>query len=144
MEEINFNGLNYNDSHLGDQINQALNEYNSLAKKISESKRDFAYKDPNKLNNYYNKYEFNLINKRKSPYITRKRDDFYNPHSYYRNYNRDNIMLNRNNETFFGTNDLIEEFKDTLEKSQIIKDDILKSTGPCFPADPAQKSRRHG
>ena len=64
MEEINFNGLNYNDSHLGDQINQALNEYNSLAKKISESKRDFAYKDPNKLNNYYNKYEFNLINKR--------------------------------------------------------------------------------
>ena len=94
MDERNFNGISYKDYHLGEQINLVLKEYNSIARKISESKNDI------------------ISNKN------------YNPFSF--NYNNDNIITNKNNDTFFGRNNLIEDFKDTLEKSQIIKDDLLR------------------
>ena len=117
MNGNNFNDLSYKDRQLGNQINQVLNEYNSLARKIKESKKDYMAK-----NNYLNAYNFSKRTIPKSPYVSRQKDNIYNLYPFYMNYDN-----NRNNETFFGTNDLIEEFKDTLEKSQIIKDDILKS-----------------
>ena len=117
MNGNNFNDLSYKDRQLGNQINQVLNEYNSLARKIKESKKDYMTK-----NNYLNAYNFSKRTIPKSPYVSRQKDNIYNLYPFYMNYDN-----NRNNETFFGTNDLIEEFKDTLEKSQIIKDDILKS-----------------
>ena len=117
MNGNNFNDLSYRDRQLGNQINQVLNEYNSIARKITESKKDYMTK-----NNYLNAYNFSKRTIPKSPYVSRKKDNIYNLYPFYKNYDN-----NRNNETFFGTNDLIEEFKDTLEKSQIIKDDILKS-----------------
>ena len=118
MNENDFNGLSYKDRQLGDQINQVLNEYNSIARKITESKKDYITN-----NNFTNSYKFYQKNNLKSPFISRK---MVNHNPLLRNYNN-NISIKRNNETFFGTNDLIEEFKDTLEKSQIIKDDLLKS-----------------
>ena len=126
MERNNYKGYSYKNLQLGDQINEVLNEYNSISKKIIESKRDLL-SNPKKYNhNYINSFHYNQPQIKHSPYVQRKADDFYNPYSLYRNFN-DNISLNRNNETFYGRNDLIEEFKDTLEKSQIIKDDLLKS-----------------
>jgi ribosomal protein L35 len=107
MDDNNFNGASYKDLQLEDQINQALSGYNSIARKISDLKKDIISKPKNK-NKYLNyKYIQN------SPLLPKKRED---------------IFVNRNNETFFGRNNLIEEFKDTLEKSQIIKDDLLRST----------------
>ena len=123
MNGNNFNISSYKDLQLGDQINQALNEYNSIARKIAESKNDLI-SNQNSLNNYFRSYKYNKIQPPKSPFISRG-GDFLSTNTFYRKNN--NISFNRNNETFYGTNHLIEDFKDTLEKSQIIKDDLLKS-----------------
>ena len=40
MDDNNFNGANYKDFQFEDQIDQALNEYNLIARKINESKND--------------------------------------------------------------------------------------------------------
>jgi hypothetical protein len=121
MDNRNFNGLSYRDRRLGEEINLVLNEYDSIARKISASKNDI-FSNQNK-NNTFNQYKYNQKLMQKSPYISRKKNDIYNPYSF--NYNNDSIST-RNNETFFGRNNLIEDFKDTLEKSQIIKDDLLR------------------
>ena len=101
--------------------NQGLNDYSSFR---NITKNDLI-SSHNNFSKYLNSYKYKQIQPAKSPFIKR-RDDFLNTNSFYRNY-KDNTSFNRNNETFYGTNNLIEEFKDTLEKSQIIKDDILKS-----------------
>lgn len=125
MNADNFNGLSFRDIQLGNQINQVLNEYDLISKKITESKKNII---PGlaKLNNYKNKLDYKR-NAHISPFIPKKIGEFSNPHSLYRDFKRNNIYTNRENETFLGTNNLIEEFKDTLEKSQIIKDDLMKS-----------------
>ena len=124
MNADNFNGLSYRDIQLGNQINQVLNEYDLISKKITESKKNII-PGLKKVNNYHKlNYKRNV---QRSPFITKKLAEFPNTHSFYRDYKRDNFYSNRENETFVGTNNLIEEFKDTLEKSQIIKDDLMKS-----------------
>ena len=108
MDDNNYNGASYKDLQLEAQINQALSGYNSIARKISDLKKDIIPKPKNK--NKYLNYKYI----QKSPLLPKKR--------------REDIFVNRNNETFYGRNNLIEDFKDTLEKSQIIKDDLLRST----------------
>ena len=127
MEYNNMKGFSYNNHKLGDQINEVLNEYNSIAKKIKDSKRDIMSKSNKFSNNYTNSYKYNHRSIKHSPYTQRKADNILRPYSFCTNFN-DNISSYRNNnETYYGRNDLIEDFKDTLEKSQIIKDDLLKS-----------------
>ena len=108
MDDNNYNGASYKDLQLEDQINQALSGYNSIARKISDLKKDIIPKPENK--NKYLNYKYI----QKSSLLPKKRGE--------------DIFVNRNNEAFFGRNNLIEDFKDTLEKSQIIKEDLLRST----------------
>ena len=136
MNADNFNGLSYRDIELGNQINQVLNEYDLISKKITESKRNII-PGLTKLKNY-NKLDYKR-NIQKSPFTTKNIGKFDNSHTFYRDYKRDNIYSNRENETFLGTNNLIEEFKDTLEKSQIIKDDLMKS----YRKSSRKSSRKH-
>ena len=121
MKGINYNDVSYNDRQLENNINLALQEYDSLTQKISGKKGGinqylndaFQYKIPSG-------YTFT----RNSPYISSKKKDYSFLTKFHGNYNGGKLFTSNVNN--FGTNDLIEEFKQTLEKSQIIKDDLLK------------------
>ena len=59
MKRNNYKVYSYKNLQLGDQINEVLNEYNSLSKKIIESKRDLL-SNPKKYNhNYINTFYYN-------------------------------------------------------------------------------------
>jgi hypothetical protein len=121
MKGINYDDVSYKDRQLGNNINLALKEYNSIAQKISGTRggynqylnNEFQYKTPSR-------YNFS----RNSPYISSKKKEYSHPYTFRRNYNGSQLYTSNTNN--FGTNELIEEFKETLEKSQIIKDDLLK------------------
>ena len=118
---MNYDDISFKDRQLQNNINLALKEYDSITQKISGSKGGL-----NKyLNNGYqyqtpSRYNFTRI----SPFISSKKREYPNQHSFRGNYNGGQMHISYLNNN--GTNDLIEEFKETLEKSQIIKDDLLK------------------
>ena len=118
---MNYDDISFKDRQLQNNINLALKEYDSITQKISGSKGG--------LNKYFNsgyqyqtpsRYNFTRI----SPFISSKKREYPNQHSFRGNYNGGQMHISYLNNN--GTNDLIEEFKETLEKSQIIKDDLLK------------------
>lgn len=124
MEDINYDDVSYGGQQLGTKINDALKEYDSITKimrgknkglNISLNK-DYPYKTPLKFNNY--KYTKN------SPFISTPKNNFPYPNTFRGNFNDSKIFntKTKNLETY----DLLEEFKETLEKSRIIKDDLLK------------------
>jgi hypothetical protein len=121
MNGMKYDDISFKDRQLQNNINLALKEYDSITQKISGSKGGL-----NKyLNNGYqyqtpSRYNFTRI----SPFISSKKREYPNQHSFRGNYNGGQMHISYLNNN--GTNDLIEEFKETLEKSQIIKDDLLK------------------
>ena len=125
------NGLSYKDLQLGEQINEVLNEYNSLAKKINESRQDIMNNSSIFAHKHKSSYNYDKPKLKKMSYISKKEEKnynnyYYNPRSMFKNYN-DNTLSHRKNESFCNKNDLIEEFKKTIGKSQMIKDGILNS-----------------
>ena len=121
MKDINYNDVSYKDRQLGNNINLALQEYDSLTQKISGKRgglnqylnNEFQYKTPSR-------YNFT----RNTPYFSSKKKEYSFPNAFRGNYNGGQLFTSNANN--LGTNDLIEEFKQTLEKSQLIKDDLLK------------------
>ena len=121
MKDINYNDVSYKDRQLGNNINLALQEYDSLTQKISGKRgglnqylnNEFQYKTPSR-------YNFT----RNTPYFSSKKKEYSFPNAFRGNYNGGQLFTSNTNN--LGTNDLIEEFKQTLEKSQLIKDDLLK------------------
>ena len=121
MKDINYNDVSYKDRQLGNNINLALQEYDSLTQKISGKRgglnqylnNEFQYKTPSR---------YNLT--RNTPYFSSKKKEYSFPNAFRGNYNGGQLFTSNTNN--LGTNDLIEEFKQTLEKSQLIKDDLLK------------------
>ena len=116
----NYQDLTYGDYQLRSKINQALQEYDSLAQKLTGTKNafnnNFSYKTPSRYNNYKLK--------RNTPFISSKKRDYLYPTTFGGNFNNSKIFGSKNKN--LETNDILEEFKETLEKSQIIKDDLLK------------------
>ena len=106
---------NYKDHKLGTQINKALQEYNSLAYKLSGTNNQYNHYLYN--NPYANKYNLTRNNR----FSSLKRNDYSYPNTF-----RGNLNIKSLNNKNYGNQDLIEEFKETLEKSQIIKDDLLR------------------
>ena len=122
MEDLNYNSESFGDQQLGAKINQALEEYNNIFKKIKGTGKDFnqilnndySYKTPSKYN-----YNFT----RNKPPILSLKNDYSYQNSFKRNFNKSYILDSKFKNV--DTNDLLEEFKETLEKSQIIKDDLI-------------------
>ena len=113
MEGLNYEDISYKDRQLGTDITKALQEYDAIAQKITNTRQ--------KLNKYSNinypyqtpiRSNFNISYK--SPYISLKRSD----QRFIPNYSRNN----------FSKDNLLEEFKETLEKSRLIKDDLLRKS----------------
>ena len=112
---MNYINENYKDHKLGTQINKALQEYNSLAYKLSGTNNQYNHYLYN--NPYANKYNLTRNNR----FSSLKRNDYSYPNTF-----RGNLNIKSLNNKNYGNQDLIEEFKETLEKSQIIKDDLLR------------------
>ena len=121
------NNFSYGDLQFGQRINQALQEYNSIEQKLNKANGNFY---PILKNNYLYKTPSRYSHKlaRKSPFSSKNGGNNFNPLTLHRNSQNRNILNSRkiNNTTFIGNNDILEEFKNTLEKSQIIKEDLLK------------------
>ena len=127
MEKFQYNDFSYGDNQLSTQINQALQEYDTINQKLAVTKKrfnpilnnDFPYKTPLRYNNRLT---------RNTPFISANKNDYdYSFRSSLRgNYNYNNNKMFDSRITNTETNDLLKEFKRTLEKSQIIKDDLLK------------------
>jgi hypothetical protein len=120
------NGLSYKDLQLGNQINEVLNEYNSLVQKIKESKQDLMFNSSLFNNKYSPSYQYDKSKLKNMSYISKKEEPNFYPYSMLKNYN-DNALSQRKNETIYNRDDLIEEFKKTLGESQIIKNELLNS-----------------
>ena len=125
MEKFQYNDLSFGDNKLRTQINQALQEYDTINQKLEVTKKrfnpilnnDFPYKTPLRYNNRIT---------RKTPFISENKNDYdYSFSSSLRgNYNTNKMFDSRITNT--ETSDLLKDFKRTLEKSQIIKDDLIK------------------
>ena len=127
MEDINFDDdVSYGGQQLGIKINDALQEYDSITKKMKGKNKglniglnnDYPYKTPLKFNNY--KY------KKNSPFISTLQNDYSYPNTFRGNLNFNDSRIFNTKTKNLETNDLLEEFKETLEKSRIIKDDLMK------------------
>ena len=124
MEEMNYNSESFGDQQLGTKINEALKEYDNIFKKIKGTSKDFnqilkseyPYKTPSR-------YNYNLT--RNKPYISTLKNDYPIQSFFRRNFNKSYLIDSKFKNV--DTNDLLEEFKETLEKSQIIKEDLLNN-----------------
>ena len=127
MEDINYDDdVSYGGQQLGIKINDALQEYDSITKKMKGKNKglniglnkDYPYKTPLKFNNY--KY------KKNSPFVSTLQNDYSYPNTFRGNLNFNDSRIFNTKTKNLETNDLLEEFKETLEKSRIIKDDLMK------------------